>query len=45
MGDLWDEKNYPTKEPLLTDEYIEKYKNIYQESNSYNWMCYIKLVS
>ncbi len=44
-GDLWDAKNYPTKEPLLTDEYIEKYKNIYQESNSYNWMCYIKLVS
>jgi|AntAceMinimDraft_13_1070369.scaffolds.fasta_scaffold26449_1 hypothetical protein len=44
-GDLWDEKNYPTKEPLLTDEHIEKYKNIYQESNAYNWMCYIKLVN
>ena len=44
-GDLWDEKNYPTKEPLLTDVNIEKHKNIYEESNTYNWMCYIKFVN
>jgi len=43
-GDLWSEENYPTKEPLLTDEHIKKYENIYQDSNSYTWMSYIKLV-
>jgi|TARA_B110000483_G_C18190274_1_gene540640 hypothetical protein len=42
-GDLWDEKNYPTKKALLTDEYIKDYEDIYQESNSYNWMCYLKI--
>ena len=43
-GDLWTDENYPTKEALLdlNTANIEKYKDIYNESNSYNWMCYIK---
>jgi len=43
-GDLWSEKNYPTKKPLLTHECIKKYEDIYQDSSSYTWICYIKLV-
>jgi hypothetical protein len=44
-GDLWTDEHYPTKEALLdsTIAHIEKYKIIYNESSSYNWMCYIKL--
>ena len=44
-GDLWTDENYPTKEALLdlNTANIEKYKDICNESNSYNWMCYIKL--
>tara|TARA_B100001063_G_C16675838_1_gene508985 strand:- start:52 stop:927 length:876 start_codon:yes stop_codon:yes gene_type:complete len=44
-GDEWTDENYPTKEALidLNTANIEKYKDIYNESNSYNWMCYIKL--
>ena len=44
-GDLWTDENYPTKEALLdlTTANIEKYKDIYNESNTYNWMCYVKL--
>ena len=43
-GDEWINENYPTKEALidLNTANIEKYKDIYNESNSYNWMCYIK---
>ena len=44
-GDLWIDESYPTKEALLdlNTVNIEKYKEIYNESNSYNWMCYVKL--
>ena len=44
-GDEWIDENYPTKEALidLNTANIEKYKDIYNESNWYTWMCYIKL--
>ena len=44
-ADMWSDENYPTKKALLdlNNINIKKYKDIYNESNSYNWMCYIKL--
>jgi len=42
-GDPWDEKNYPTPEPLL-QSVEEDYQQIFKdEAVYYTWMCYAKL--
>lgn len=42
-GDIWDNKCFPTPEPLLTS--VEKeYQQIFlDEAINYTWMCYVKL--
>jgi hypothetical protein len=42
-GDIWDNDNYPTSEPLLTTV-DRKYQQIFlDEAKFYTWMCYLKL--
>jgi hypothetical protein len=42
-GKSWDEKIYPTLDPLL-HELEHPYQKIFlDEATSYNWMCYLKL--
>ena len=43
-GDNWDEVNYPTPKPLLSDEQKEQYSDAYKDSGNYTWMCYLKLI-
>jgi hypothetical protein len=40
-GDSWN--FYATKKPLLDINLKEKYPNIYEEADSYNWITYIRL--
>jgi len=42
-GDLWDDENYPTPEPLLNSVEKEYQKKYMDEAVFYTWMCYIKL--
>lgn len=42
-GDDWDEVNFPTPPALLSVDKIEKHPIIYEEANSYTWICYVKL--
>ena len=44
-GDLWDDENYPTPEPLLNSVERE-YQQLYvDEAVYYTWMCYVKLIN
>jgi hypothetical protein len=40
-GDEWNEENYPTHEPLLSDQ--EKYSDFYNERKDFTWICYLEL--
>ncbi|MDP8205235.1 MAG: hypothetical protein P9L92_01120 [Candidatus Electryonea clarkiae] len=42
-GANWDDKHYPTPEPLLTSEPNDKLKVYVNDANEYNWLCYVKL--
>ena len=43
-GDIWNEKNYPTSEPIFSDlKGNEKYKDFYEDSPNYTWIAYVKL--
>lgn len=41
-GDAWDEQ-YPTPDPLLTNENQDKYKQFFEERKDYTWMAYMEL--
>lgn len=43
-GDLWTDKYYATRQPLLdaSNSNVERYKDIYIESDTYTWISYIK---
>jgi len=42
-GDDWDIKNYPTEEPLLSNDKKNEFDIFYKEAASYTWLCYIGL--
>lgn len=42
-GDMWDETEYPTPEPVFTDKDIERYKVVKEEAYSYTWICFVEL--
>ena len=42
-GDAWDDDNYPTPEPLLSDNDVLRYKEFSLERLDYTWICYIEL--
>lgn len=41
--DSWNEENYPTPKPLLTEIYKDKYPQFYSEIKDYTWICYLEL--
>jgi hypothetical protein len=41
-GDKWDE-NYPTPNPLLSENERNKYPLFYDEKKDYTWICYLEL--
>lgn len=43
-GDKWNEKNYPTKDPIFKDVTKPNLAIFKQEAINYTWMCYVKLV-
>lgn len=40
-GDIWDDENYNTPSPLLTDE--NKYPILFEERKHYTWICFIEI--
>ncbi len=44
-GDLWDQENYPTPPPLLSDDHKDRYEIFYSERLDYTWICYMELLT
>jgi len=42
-GDVWDNENYPTREPLLSQSERNKFPLYFEEADSYTWICYMRL--
>jgi len=42
-GDAWDDKSYPTPEPLLVKPTKSSHDILLQEATMYTWICYTKL--
>lgn len=42
-GDDWEDRNYPTVEPLYEEVESEQLRVFKEEAKSYNWICYAKL--
>ena len=42
-GDDWDNENYETNEPLLSESDVEIYPTFFEERKDYTWICYLEL--
>ena len=42
-GDFWNEENYPTPEPLLTDQDKTEYLQFFNEKLDYTWIAYMEI--
>lgn len=42
-GDAWEESEYPTPDPLLSEEESDLYPDFYLESKNYTWICYLEI--
>ena len=42
-GDVWEDPNYPTKPPLLSNERKKDFPVFFDEADSYTWICYMEL--
>ncbi len=42
-GDPWSEDNYPTPNPLLSENHKKTYPTLFEERLHYTWICYLEL--
>ena len=42
-GDEWNDANYPTENPILSQEEAESFPILMEEARLYTWICFIKL--